>query len=135
MYGSAIPDGLHDFRCDKHCLSAYSISGYILLYIVLHYSWCSVIPLRIFTKILRRLLTIELHFRGSRVIQESGDRVYVPYSYNTYYTIRMLQMILVFLNLQFGSIWNQADTKKLLHLASSRQSGIVEPFRHQIFFC
>ena len=30
MYGSAIPDGLHNLRCGKHCSSAFPILGDIL---------------------------------------------------------------------------------------------------------
>ena len=37
--------------------------------------------------------------------------------------------------LHFSIIWNYADTNKVPHLESSRQSGIVEPFISWIFFC
>jgi len=109
------------FRSKKHCLKGLShknSGGY--WYISIKSSFQRP-PSQI---LIRPPHIIKLHSMGSHIIKEYGERV------NCIPTIHLNlnQKLLAFLYLYFCRIWNNVETKKLLHLELSKQSGIVEPF-------
>jgi len=96
------------FFSDRHRIFSYSVCKFLTVihmegHMPLRYSWCNII--------LNSPTNFSRNFNDVCILCRNLN-----------------QKLLAFLSLYFGVIWNYADTKKLPHLATSRQFEFAQLF-------